>query len=201
MHFGGKIMKIFNHGSILFGLLAFSAATDPAGAQTVLAAAGGGGGVHFSSSCGASGWVMSGLSMRVGSWVDSVKPICVGANFPDRSADRKVVEPNRGGAGGGPKVIECWHNAYAIRGVAVSHGTGNNNLRVVTGIKLLCGTADGLGGLQTPPNGAFQGTSRLQPRTEQYVCPKGEVVTAIYGRSGIFLDSIGVVCTKSPLSR
>ena len=173
------------------------AAGGTALAATRTAAAGGGGGGPFVASCG-SGWSLRGFDARVGSWIDAVKPICIGSstNALESAVDEKVVNPAFGGTGGEPKRLWCYKNA-AVRAIIVQSGKVTDKTRAVTSIRLVCGTRDGLGAPTPSVYGDYFAPQKPDNRTERLTCPSGQVATGIYGRSGKWLDQIGLVCGYS----
>ncbi len=163
-------------------------------ADTRTVGAGGTGGGPFEASCGAS-WALRGLEMRGGSWVDSVKPDCIGSSSAniDAQVDEKVIEPSFGGPGGGPKRLFCYKNT-AVRGLRVTDGMLTDHIRGVTGIDLVCGSPDGRGGPVNQAYGSFRAPNKPNSNSQTLSCPTGQIATGIYGRSGKWVDQIGLVC-------
>lgn len=192
--------SLLDHAGVVAVLLASLAWTVPAQAETRTAGGGGGGGGPYQAGCG-SGWVLRGLALRTGSWVDSATPICLltGATGIDSHVDEKLVPPAFGGSGGGPRRIACDRNT-AVRGLRVEHGMVTDRTRTVTGIELVCGSPDGRGPWLPQAHTAVYSPSKPKSRVDRLDCPPGLVATGIFGRSGQWLDQIGLVCDRSPLN-
>jgi hypothetical protein len=139
---------------------------------------------------------MNGLSMRVGSAVDAVQPTCVGVKLLESSGDYKVVQPMRGGRGGGPLSISCPSFRYTVRGITVGHGGMGN--RVVNTITLICARPDGSAGPFEAPIVRFTGRPERNQESRTFMCPKGELAVGIYGRTAAYLGSIGLICAPTP---
>lgn len=172
----------------------------PAHADTRTAGAGGGGGGPFQAGCG-SGWVLRGFALRTGSWVDAATPICLltGAAGIDSHVDEKLMPPAFGGGGGAPRRIACDRNA-AVRGLLVEHGMVTDKTRAVTGVELICGSPDGRGAPLSQPNLFAYSPAKPKSIDVRLACPAGQVATGIFGRSGQWLDQIGLICGRSPLN-
>jgi hypothetical protein len=172
----------------------------PAQAETRTPGAGGGGGGPFQASCG-SGWMLRGFALRTGSWIDAATPICIltGATGIDSHVDEKLLAQTFGGGGGGPRRIACDRNA-AVRGLQVEHGMATDKTRVVTGVELICGKPDGSGGPLSQPNLVAYSPAKPKSIDVRLSCPPGQVATGVFGRSGQWLDQIGLVCDRSPLN-
>lgn len=169
----------------------------PARAQqgtTVTDAVGGAGGGPFRASC-PSGMVMVGINGRHGAWVDAVAPIC--AIWTNRRLDPIEFQPGTGGAGGGTGYMSCAGSRGAVVALWV-WPVHRDNRRLIGRIVLECGDytmptrrvnkraggADGFGQ-------AAEG-ERVALR-----CGPREVAVGLYGRSGAFLDRVGLLCEQS----
>jgi hypothetical protein len=191
-------MRVFQNPKLWLALSVLSSTQASAQPVTVLHAAGGANGGHFSVTCPTKGWVLRGLNIRAGWVIDAVEPICAGYFSPTQaSSSQVIIGPMRGGSGGTQLQIFCFYNGYAVRGLTVGHGEFSP--RVVNAIKLRCGTADGLGATSTnDPSGSRHGRTLGGQRYDQTDCPQGEVAVGIYGRVGLYVDALGLICAPAP---
>ncbi len=161
---------------------------------TVTDAVGGAGGGAFRLSC-PSGMAMVGLQARHGEWIDALAPICAIWVRGNRTLGSIEEQPGTGGTGG----ASGWARCAGRTGVVVGLWAWTMTDRPFVGrIALECGHydqpervankngrgADGLG--QT-----FNG-KRFELR-----CGRSEVAVGIYGRSGAFIDRVGLLCQRS----
>ncbi len=181
--------------AMLFFVLSAQAQTD-----VILPPIGGGGGGQFVASgrC-PQGQLLTGFELRAGDWVDAIRPICVTAYGP---ADVGPLVPGGisfGGNGGTPRQLLCPRDAPVvirmdIRAEGVKTFTVNH-------IHLWCGVVAPTQNLSEFPNAVFDGPvskGYTYPGTQR--CPAGLVAVGINGRSGEWLDSLGLICGAPTLT-
>jgi hypothetical protein len=181
--------------AMLFFVLSAQAQTD-----AILSPVGGGGGSQFSARC-PQGQLLTGFDLRAGDWVEAIRPICVAAYGP---ADVGPFEPFSsyfGGTGGNARQLVCPKNTPVVTGMYIwSAGVKTES---VVALHLFCGVA---ATTQTPSEVAaakFEGGG--SPNFIHYSeatqrCPTSLVAVGINGRSGIWLDAVGLVCGVPKLS-
>lgn len=185
------------HRSLIWlsaGMLCFAASAH-AQSDIVLAPIGGSGGGQFTGRC-PSGQLLNGVELRTGHDVDSIKPICLLAD----TGQRQPYTARFGGEGGGePTPYVCPHHDAIVTGIKIAY---EGNPLVVKNIHLLCGAAS-TSQVREFPGDRFDGYSR--PRTGimtpfrtvgsgEQRCPTGLVAVGIHGRSGVWLDAVGLIC-------
>ena len=169
------------------------ALATPVQAETLIPAAGGGGGGPFVARCPGNE-SLSGLLLRSGSWVDAVQAECsasasVDINAPAIAGD---MVDGGGGGGGGRKDLPCNFN-MRVWALDVGHGMVTDHTRAVTAIGLVCGRADGRGTTRVADS-AFFPPEKPKNRLERLSCPPGQVAIGIHGRSGQWVDALGLIC-------
>ena len=179
-------------------------------ADTYLPAIGGGGGSSFSTRC-AEGELLGGVELRAGDWVDAIRPLCVIAHSTrDKTSvwgeeveyDTYVTTAGvesawHGGQTGQPVTLRCPRHYPFIYGLGVD-AEGADTITVYR-ITLVCGYYHGIDGRY---NGRveFIGSDTLENTFgAAHGCPAGQVAVGIYGRSGIWLDAMGLICDAPPV--
>ena len=185
-------------GAALAALTFRAFAVSPAHAQdgtTVTGTAGGRGGGPFTLAC-PSGMAMVGVNGRYGAWVDAIAPICAIWVPGSRTLGSIDEQPGTGGGGGG----RGWMRCEGRQGVAVGLWVWQaaNEDRSVGRVLLECGQyEDPRRRANNLPGGALAfGESIGGPRVELR-CGPGEVAVGLYGRSGAFVDRVGLLCQRS----
>ncbi len=178
-------------------------------ADAVLEPIGGKGGSHFVARCPERKY-LTGFDLRVGGNVDAIRPLCVSAYAP---AQAGVIEPYRfgfGGTGGGGDVrVVCRTDAPVVAGIRV--GYEGAQTKIVNNIHLFCGLAATNQHVAKYPAAVFDGPPASQTGTpnstsaNSYVlsrqdCPTGLVAVGISGRSGTWLDALGLICGAPKLT-
>jgi hypothetical protein len=190
-----------NRGAVGWWMAAVGSAAlllaGPASAQrtTTTQSFGGNGGGPYKLQC-PSGMAMVGIKGRFGAWVDAVAPVCAVWVAGSRTLGEIDDQPGTGGGGGGSAVMRCSGRRGVATGVAVWQA--DNEDRSVGRIVLECG--DYLQpGVRRPLNpaavmafGESMGSGRVNLR-----CGPGEVAVGLLGRSGRFVDRIGLLCQRS----
>ena len=183
-------------------LVALLFASAPAEAKD-LPIQGGPGGSYFRSECPVGQWVI-GVMIRHGFWVDAMRLTCA----PYSSISR--VPPNtqldfQGQQGGSlnPKTINCSGDTY-VTGIKFGTTWDGNDPRYVDYVEVTCSSVSVVG---TPPTAVFGmiGTSTCldtgegcSDRPFSLTCGLGDAATGFHGRSGIYVDALGLICGPSP---
>lgn len=159
-------------------------------------AEGGNGGVPFKYTCGAAA-VLRGFGARTGSWFDAITPICAAAWGNDKGAVVRRPEPWFGGPGGGKTEILCPSGSNIVS-MRVSSGMLTSHIRGVTQLLLACGNA-GPSGKSMVAAGPLGGPDKPKLHRTELLCAPGQVALGVIGRSGKWLDQIGLICGPVPL--
>ena len=159
---------------------------------------GGNGGGYFRDAC-ESGSYLIGLNVRHGAWIDNVQPVC--ARW-DGQFGTRYNGGSHGGGGGGPGQLFC-----PVGQIPTALGLEFNTGPFVATVGAACRDAvtDALGKfveIGTRPNGEPTVPVQDQPRLALVFssCPGGEVAVGIHGRSGSFVDALGLICGPRPYS-
>jgi hypothetical protein len=178
-------------------MFVFAMSWTPAIAQdstTVSGTSGGNGGGPFRLSC-PSGMAMIGLRARHGAWVDSLSPICAIWVRNNRTLGEIDEQPGTGGGGGGPGWMRCQGPRGAVVGLYVWQAA--NSDRSVGRIYLSCGDYEQPTKFANKLPGGADGIGQSigGPRVELR-CGANEVAVGLYGRSGAFIDRVGLLCQR-----
>ena len=180
-------------------LFATSASAQPA----VLPQLGGSGGAHFEAFC-IEGTLLAGFQLRVGDDVDAIRAVCVAVS-PSGEPGRQVPHRSRfGGTGGGAdRELLCSRDAPVVIGIRVGYEGATT---VINSIHLFCGKAAGTWRLTEFPSATFDGPQFTSDQrgplsgafsigdSDLQQCPTGLVGVGMTGRSGKWLDALGLVC-------
>jgi hypothetical protein len=165
---------------------------------------GGPGGDHFRDDCSQDYYAV-GFYLRSGAWVDAIGLKC--SRFkPDLGMFDTLSSDNsyHGGTGGAFGVEgTCPRRSY-LSGITQSFTIDENESQFLKSLEMTCTKmADGssvkicletgLGCSDEQVPGASAQEALLSRPIEQH-CPKGEAVAGIRGRSGQFVDALGLIC-------
>jgi hypothetical protein len=197
---------------ICAAIAAFSAAfAGPASADDdYLASIGGMGGSVFATRC-PTGSLLHGFEIRAADDVDAIRLVCVNAQGPARFSAAAADPTWRGGEGGAYHMVVCPDQFPIVFGLDVS-AEGVDTI-VVNSFTLHCGWAAAAQPAGLPLGGAAgfkapsympemnrywmgYGTSgrRAGGTSDRQTCPPGRVAVGLRGRSGIWLDGMGLMC-------
>lgn len=171
-----------------------------ASADDYLDPLGGTGGSPFDAHCPAN-QLLTGFELRTGDDVDGIRPLCVIAHGP-RDVSAATAEDNwTGGPGAGTTNVVCPRYKPIVTGLAIT-SEGAESI-VVNNIDLYCGVAaetQDAGNLPLARFGAptYDGGFHQEYSQTQH-CPMGQVAVGVLGRSGIWLDAIGLICGSPPV--
>jgi len=175
-------------------------------AQTdqTLPAMGGGGGGQFVARC-QQGEILAGLELRTGNDVDAIRPICVVPYSANVGGPHSAYPTSFGGPGGGTVRLVCPDNAIAVAGLEV--GYEGEQTKIINNVHLFCSVAATNQPLPAYPTVVFDGPAigltEGTPFTgkdavflyrRKQSCPAGLVAVGINGRSGIWVDAVGLIC-------
>lgn len=183
-------------------IVLFAAAPAFAQSDEVLQPVGNSGGSPFYAHCLA-GDVLTGVELWTGDHVDAIKPICT----PAVAGQFQEYPTRYGGDGGnGPQQFVCPNDSPVVIGMDIAVESAVNN------IHLYCGQAIAAPQRAAFPMAAYDGpVSRGEencnwtgacfggePTTGMLRCEAGLVAVGIVGRSGKFLDALGMICGAPP---
>lgn len=155
---------------------------------------GGSGGSPYELACPA-GSVMIGLRARHGAWIDALAPICSVWVRNSNMLGEIGNQPFAGGNGGGPGFIRCAGPRGVVVGLDIHQA--NNRDGSVGHITVSCGDYEQPQQFANKLAGSldFLGQSQRGSRSTVH-CGPG-VAAGIYGKSGAFVDRLGLLCTRS----
>ncbi len=168
---------------------------------------GGGGGGQFEARCPV-GQLLAGFELRAADDVDAIRPLCVTATGPRDVSGASPASGWHGGAGGVSASVACPAQTPIVTGMFVRwEGV---DTYVVNNIHLFCGTADATQGTGNGPAAVFN-APQVRPSgllakfagTGQatQLCPNGQIAVGMHGRSGIWVDAIGLICGEPRKSK
>jgi hypothetical protein len=176
--------------------LPVAALAGSAYAQNHLHLIGGGGGGGFAAPCAATE-LLTGFELRTGDYVDALRPLCATATGPDQIGAASDSAWH-GGAGGGHTRVVCPGDKPIVTGMFVGKDPDEG---VVNNLLLYCNVAAG-----TKPSGdstsafARAGGDISASHDDVQGCPHGQVAVGVHGRSGRYLDAVGLICDASRLA-
>lgn len=188
--------------SLVFALTSCAALSfmTPSHARTIREADGGNGGAPFTQEC-ARGEVVTGLRVRSGTYIDAVSIVCGRWNADAQVVEQSVQHPFMGGGGGAIQELHCpaGRAMDAIRVNLVLDGEGHPRYVRLLGMACFSLTS-------TQPNYSTFGRwlrdeigrDDVNDAGDGDVCPTGEVVVGIHGRSGAYVDALGLICDSRP---
>jgi hypothetical protein len=191
-----------------------AASSAPAAAEEYLKPIGGHEGSQFHALCPPDR-NLHGFELRVADDVDAIRAVCVPA-FGPTTIGTPAASGWYGGPGGGFRSLLCPPGTPVVIGLDVA-AEGWDTL-VVNQIHLYCGVATtAVQVAARHPSAVFDGPSYKQwplaplgngetkeGRQVSYGpqrCSPGQVAVGLHGRSGIWVDSIGLVCAPVRLSK
>jgi len=153
---------------------------------------GGPGGGNFEISC-PFGSVMTGILARHGAWIDALSPICSRYVRGVQSTGEIEQQPFTGGSGGGPGFIRCQPPRGVVVGLELFQA--DNRWGSVGHIIVNCGdyVDPSRFANKLPGSADFLGNSQ-RGRRQILKCSPPLVAGGIIGKSGIFIDRLGLTC-------
>lgn len=154
---------------------------------------GGPGGGPFELAC-PDGSFMTGVRARSGAWIDALSPVC------SRLVGGKILGeidrlPFTGGGGGGASYIHCQGPLGVVVGVEMFQA--DNRDGSIGHIIVNCGNFKQPSQFanKLPGSADYLGESQRGPRVEKR-CGWGLVAAGIHGKSGAFIDQLGLLCRR-----
>ena len=184
----------------LFGIFAILATLLSAGtaSATVIPSKGGPGGNFFAAVCPAGQYVV-GFAAQAGAWIDGVAPLCA-TYLPGPGTFAKGQSAGfHGTHGGSPQTQLCSSGGAVTRlllGVLFEKGGVFTSTQVtyIDYIGFECANIFGQG-----KESHCVATGDPCVELDNIVaCPSGELATGINGRTGAYLDAIGLICGPAP---
>jgi hypothetical protein len=169
----------------------------------ILPPVGGPGGGQFFARC-TFPEILTGFELRTGDDVDAIRPMCAQA-FAAANVGASFLYPNSfGGTGGHVVRLQCPANTV-VNGIKVAY-EGEDTV-VVNTLHVYCGPAAVNQPLTSYPTlvfdgreirrvqgGPLTGTTPVPLYEDRQQCPPNLFAVGINGRSGIWLDSVGLIC-------
>lgn len=177
----------------------------------LLPAMGGGGGGQFFARCAPTD-VLHGFDLTTGDDVDSITPVCqdlsAGNEFPEYRTYYKKFGGERGSSTPAG-MLRCPKSAPVVVGLEV--GYEGQQTVIINNIHLYCGSFGPNQPLTSYPSAAWDGpvlgrteggfltpSQKLPLGHGLQTCPPGLVPVGINGRSGYWLDAVGLICGSPP---
>ena len=185
----------------IFGIFALLATLLSAGtaSATVIPSKGGPGGGFFAAPCSPGQYVV-GFAAQAGAWVDGVAPLCA-PYLPSPGTFAKGQSAGFHGAhGGSPQTQLCSPGKAVTRlllGVLFEKGgvLGDDTKKTyIDYIGFECADIHG----QAKENRCVATGDPCAELDSIVACPSGELATGINGRSGAFVDALGLICGPAP---
>ena len=184
--------------------------SDPAQA-TDRQVQGGPGGAYFRSDC--SGDYVVGVYVRSGAWIDAVGLKCAPLLVNERRFKHPAWnKPYHGGGGGAPQPDGVCPSDRYVSGIKFGYTREGSDPRYVDYIELTCTPVEGgeppnqvclqtgNGCWDNPPSEPGGVIASFQPSPFTQSCPSGEAATGLHGRSGRFVDALGLICGPKPVA-
>jgi hypothetical protein len=162
---------------------------------------GGPGGGPFTLQC-APGTYLLGVGLHTGQWVDSIRANCL----PYDPATDQFVRPSQGpsftqftgGSGGAPAIVQngCSPERY-VSGVKIGFTRDGNRPLYIDNVEVHCRVLSGYGGDQSVCIPAADGCGYGLAFTVD--CPPGQAAIGLFGRSGVYVDALGLICAPKPV--
>ena len=194
--------------------LVFLAHGNSSAQATDLPAQGGPGGGPFRAEC-PPGEYLVGVSIKAGAWVAAIHPLCAPFLADQKRFGKWTRGPRHGGTGGSPllKDAAC-PSDRPVMGFKV--GTTRTENPYVDYVELHCAS---MGAGQTtvcahtghgcwtshpnPPPADFPGGLNIIGDPQWQYCKREggwQIATGIHGRSGAYVDALGLICGPAPTS-
>lgn len=185
---------------VALGLMS-AAISTAAQSETYLNPLGGPGGSPFSRRC-PPGEALHGFELRAADDVDAIRPICFRTGGPGQSISPGMYAGEwHGGSGGRIGRVNCPVNQQisAVVGMIVA---SEGRTEVVNEIVLFCGLVSSNTFEPSTPGAIFEGPrykgtaspGRPTYNRQSQQCPKGAIAVGVHGRTGVWVDAIGLIC-------
>lgn len=174
---------------------------------TTLPIQGGPGGGYFEAAC-PEGQYLVGFSVGAGAWIDRIAVLCAPYLPSDGSFGTRAQAEFHGGSGGSPQEKYCPGNSY-VHGIEFGYTRKDDDPQFVDDVEMHCwsagagysetvciDTGEGCGAVKAKPEDLPASGTIYTAFTQE--CPIDEAATGIHGRSGEFVDAIGLICGPGP---
>ena len=175
--------------------------------ETYLPPIGGPGGGQFTDIC-ATDTNLAGVELRTADDVDAIRPICVQA-YSGATNIGPLLHSQRwhGGDGGRVRQLMCPAKTPIVSGIAIA--TEGVDKIIVNSVSLYCTTNRAQQAPNPYPSAVFEGPAYVPSESAFVVgingdpayqgggredCPSGQVAVGLHGRSGKWLDAVGLAC-------
>lgn len=167
---------------------------------------GGPGGAPYSLVCPNSTFLV-GFYAKAGGWVDSLGLLCAAYTPATGKMQNSTRGPSTGGPGGSPQEVYCVPGE-AMTGIGVAFTRGGGLERQYTNtVDVFCPTpspsrciSSGEGCGQPASHGSGPDVTHVVSYPyDKLMCPPNERATGIQGKSGNYVDSLGLICGPLPL--
>jgi hypothetical protein len=178
-------------------VLAMSWSTMTAATDTPVR--GGPGGTPFRFTCDKGAYLV-GMRARMGDWVDQLRPVCAPWLPERRRFGATSVGIAIGDSKGGNRDIPgtCFPG-FAISRLDGTLVVGNHaESKFVGGLSVHCQTAEPPVARHALDFGYALSFGATSTPTFDLDCPSGELAVGLHGRSGLFVDALGLVCAPAP---
>lgn len=194
------------HISALACVLLFMVVGTTYAQTAILPALGGSGGGQFIARC-QQDQLLTGFELRTGDDVDAIRPICATAYGPATIGPLVTGAFSYGGDGGAPRQLLCPGDQPIVTGLAI--GSEGVDTIIVNNVHLFCGLAAATQTVSDFPSAVFDGPTYKPSDPPLFFgvggdyattgnqmerCPAGLVAVGIAGKSGVWLDSVGLIC-------
>ncbi|PSO14776.1 PAN domain-containing protein [Bradyrhizobium sp. MOS003] len=185
---------IFNSAVCILALVLVGAFSPAEARDTFLT--GGPGGGNFRDQCGA-GQYLTGVAVNFGSVLDAVVPFCATFNAKTGLLGAPGFPMERhGGSGGGAAGPTTCNNGQYVSGMMFGYTQdGSGRPKYVASIRLDCAPIRAGGDSGKPRIGA--GGTLAQGGV---TCGDNQAVIGMIGRSGGFVDALGLICGPRPVA-
>jgi len=195
--------------ALMWGALA--AYANLAQAETYLQRLGGPGGGEFIDLCAAN-TNLAGVELRTADDVDAIRPICVPTYGRTAVGPHQTALVWHGGSGGRPRQLVCPPGTPLVSGISID--TEGVDTTIVNSVRLYCTDSGSQRAPNPNPSALFEGPTYVPSKPAlgfgvggelgfggQYRqdCPSGQVAVGIHGRSGKWLDAVGLACDSPRL--
>ncbi|MGH8263090.1 MAG: hypothetical protein ACRET4_06410 [Steroidobacteraceae bacterium] len=173
----------------------------PSAMATDLDATGGNGGGPFRVTCQPGSYIV-GVAGRVGEWIDQVSMQCAHWNDQThRLEPPSLAQVPIGTSNGGRALATYCPNGSVVQVLTITSLSSDN--RLIANLYLTCHFVEGNGpdtDIQFGEDGVVNRSSLATTfvASVQQECPSNELAVGLHGRSGLFIDAIGLVCGPAP---
>ena len=174
---------------------------------TTLPVEGGPGGAAFEVLC-PNGETLVGMAVTSGAWINSIAPLCAPYAVAEHKFGSRTRGRTTGGSGGSPQDGYCPAGDNFVNGLYLGFTRRGSAREYVDDVGMSCSrvgangventdvcleTGEGCGNYN---QGVSYGAVRVDGASQ--TCPSGEAAVGIHGRSGTYVDALGLICAPEP---